>query len=70
MSTAVEELIAQRDRPIVPNHEVHIDTQQLHALLRIEELLTSILEGMRFAAKQLSKDDVPDTSPAKGRARK
>lgn len=65
----MSDLIDARDRAIVANHLVPIETQQLHALLRIEETLTSILEGMRFAAKQLSsaKDDVAEASPAKAR---
>lgn len=63
MST-INNLIEERERPIVPNHLATIEVQQLHALIRIEETLTSILEGLRHFAKQQSSEERTVDAPA------
>jgi hypothetical protein len=60
--------LTDRRRAMEPNHQRTVEVQTLDALLRIEEVLTSILEGMRFAAKQLAKNEPEaDTQAPKGR---
>lgn len=59
-----------RNREHLPAHSRNIGEQTLDALLRIEETLVSILEGMRFAAKQLTKPEATpeeDKAPSKGK---
>lgn len=45
-----------RRRPQEGNHERTLAAQQLDALLRVEELLTNQLEGLRHIAKLLAGD--------------
>ncbi|WP_368508113.1 hypothetical protein [Bradyrhizobium lupini] len=62
--------LEDRRRPMEPNHVRTMEVQSLDALLRIEETLTSILEGMRHLAKQL-KTEAPAEEPyddAEGRS--
>ncbi|MGY3589342.1 hypothetical protein [Bradyrhizobium sp. USDA 4350] len=60
----MSELEATRERHVIANHIVTVEVQSLHALLRIEEVLSSILEGMRHFAKQLDKPaDTPEVNP-------
>jgi hypothetical protein len=44
--------LEERRRPSEPNHVRTTEVQSLDALLRIEETLVSILEGLRHFAKQ------------------
>lgn len=44
--------LEDRRRPQEGNHVRTIEQQQLDALLRVEETLVSILEGLRHFAKQ------------------
>lgn len=44
--------LEERRRPAEPNHIRTYEVQTLDTLLRIEETLTSILEGLRHFAKQ------------------
>jgi hypothetical protein len=72
MSTNLDE----RRRVTEPNHIRTIEAQSLDALIRIDETLTSILEGMRHLAKQLKTPEPAvvtyeeDKSPVKAKARK
>lgn len=61
--------LEHRNRPHLPAHSRNIGEQTLDAMLRIEETLVSILEGMRFAAKQLTKTEAPveETPAPKGK---
>lgn len=51
VNTAIAEL-EHRKRQHLPAHDRNIGEQTLDALLRIEETLVSILEGLRHFAKQ------------------
>ena len=57
--------LADRSRPQVANHVRTVERQTLDALLRLEEVLTSILNGLRhFAAQQGPKvADAPQEAP-------
>jgi hypothetical protein len=66
-------LLPERVRAQEPNHVRTTEVQTLDALLRIEETLVSILEGMRHFASQLKAkpaEVTPEEAPAGRRSRK
>ncbi|MGM5019226.1 hypothetical protein [Tardiphaga sp. 367_B4_N1_1] len=65
--------LEERRRVTEPNHIRTVEVQALDALIRIDETLTSILEGMRHLAKQLKTAEpaAPEETPApKAKVRK